>query len=461
MIYIFTGPSLPAEEARAELEAVYLPPVAMGDVYRAALDGPRAIGIIDGYFERVPAVWHKEILWAMAEGIHVYGSASMGALRAMELERFGMVGVGRVFEAFQRGELEDDDEVTITHAPPEDGYRPLSEAMVNIRATLASAREAGVITEPLRQRLERLAKELYYPERSHAAMLARAVRDGVPAARLEPLRAWLPKGRVNQKREDALAMLRRMREELAANPEPKRVRYTFEHTDTWEAARQEAERLRTETDPARGDSDPEGLLEELRVSGTFLQARQGGLARALLLERSRSLGRKAGDDVVKGSVEAFRRERGLLQADSIQRWLSEQHIEDAEGFFREEEAVRWMEERLESQALLHLPDHLRSAGTYGGLVERARRKARALASIGLENPRLSQVGLTEPELWRWYFVERLGQPVPDDLHPYAVRMGFEDVDGLRRVALRELCFLRLEEKAHPDGSPTPSRKERG
>ena len=47
------------------------PPVGQGDVYRAATRyRPRAIGIVDGYFHQVPSVWHKEILWAMAEGIH-------------------------------------------------------------------------------------------------------------------------------------------------------------------------------------------------------------------------------------------------------------------------------------------------------------------------------------------------------------------------------------------------------
>ena len=81
---VFTGPTISPAEARAELDALYLPPVAQGDVYRAALRRPKAIGIIDGYFERVPAVWHKEILWAMAKGIHVLGSASMGALRAAD-----------------------------------------------------------------------------------------------------------------------------------------------------------------------------------------------------------------------------------------------------------------------------------------------------------------------------------------------------------------------------------------
>jgi len=59
------------------------------------------IGIVDGNFETVATVWHKEILWAMAQGIHVYGAASIGALRAAELAEFGMKGVGAIFRHFQ------------------------------------------------------------------------------------------------------------------------------------------------------------------------------------------------------------------------------------------------------------------------------------------------------------------------------------------------------------------------
>src|SRR5262245_59945039 len=145
-IVVFTGPTLSAQEAYDELDAIYLPPVAQGDVYRVARTKPLAIGIIDGYFERVPSVWHKEILWAMQEGVHVFGSASMGALRAAELCSFGMEGVGEIFEAYRDGVLESDDDVAIIHGSADMGYVALSEAMVNIRRTLADAVSAGVIT---------------------------------------------------------------------------------------------------------------------------------------------------------------------------------------------------------------------------------------------------------------------------------------------------------------------------
>ena len=75
---VFVGLTIPVEEARRIIDAECRPPVAQGDVYRAALCRLRLIGIVDGYFDGVSSVWHKEVLWAMAQGIQVFGSASMG-----------------------------------------------------------------------------------------------------------------------------------------------------------------------------------------------------------------------------------------------------------------------------------------------------------------------------------------------------------------------------------------------
>jgi hypothetical protein len=241
-LHVFTGPTLSAEEGRQHLDACFLPPASRGDVYRAALARPLAIGIIDGYFDRVASVSHKEILWAMAQGIHVLGAASMGALRAAELSLFGMEGVGAVHEAYARGDLTADDEVAVAHGAAEDGYRPSSEAMVNVRATLGAAEQAGVISTDTRAWLEQSAKELFYPDRCYPLLLQRAEREGLAPAELQALRAFLPAGRVDQKRLDALALLRVMRERFGDGAEPKQVRYHFERTDAWEHIRAQADR---------------------------------------------------------------------------------------------------------------------------------------------------------------------------------------------------------------------------
>jgi hypothetical protein len=246
-VVVFLGPTLPHAEARRVLGADYRPPAAQGDVLRAALERPRAIGLVDGVFERVPSVWHKEILFALSEGVHVYGAASMGALRAAELDRFGMRGVGEVYRAYASGELEDDDEVAVAHADGEHGYRPSSDALVDVRATLDAAVGTGVVPAATARRvLERLAAT-FYADR----LLARALDPADEDERR--LLAWLPANRVDRKREDALALLRRLRDDLAAGLAPVRPAWTLQRTRVWEAA------LR-QVDPAPAGGDPDAAL---------------------------------------------------------------------------------------------------------------------------------------------------------------------------------------------------------
>jgi hypothetical protein len=233
---VFLGPTLPVSEARHLLPADFRPPVSQGDVLRAVDEAPAVIAIIDGYFERVPAVWHKEILWAMSQGIHVFGAASMGALRAAELVDFGMVGVGRVFEDFRNGVLEADDEVAVAHAPAEKMFRPLSDALVNIRATLAVAASQGVILSATHVTLLQIARTMFYPERRYERLLGEGARCGLPTADLDSLAGWLPKGRVDQKRVDAQGLLECLAKDAARDLPPKTVTYRFERTDAWLAA---------------------------------------------------------------------------------------------------------------------------------------------------------------------------------------------------------------------------------
>lgn len=234
--FIFTGPTISAQAARQHLDAVYLPPVSQGDVIRVLGRKPTAIGIIDGFFHNVPAVWHKEILAALHQGVPVYGAASMGALRAAELHAFGMVGVGAVFEAYRDGSIEDDDEVAVTHGPAELGYLALSEAMVNVRCTLADAFGGGVIPDRARALLERVAKDMPYTERTYDRLLKVAAAAGLPARDVEVLRAWLPAGRRDLKREDGVRMLQAMRARQAAGPERFKARFHFEETTLWQSA---------------------------------------------------------------------------------------------------------------------------------------------------------------------------------------------------------------------------------
>ncbi len=162
---IFSGPSL-SNRTTGYQGIDFRPPCKQGDVYRATLQKPSVIGVIDGYFDGMPSVWHKEILWALDQGIHVVGSASMGALRAAELHKFGMIGLGQVFEWYKSGEIEDDEEVAILHGPLELGYPTLSLATVNVRACCEKALSNGVLTPSEQETVLRSAQQIHYKERT-------------------------------------------------------------------------------------------------------------------------------------------------------------------------------------------------------------------------------------------------------------------------------------------------------
>ncbi len=223
---IFAGPSLSGDPVLQDTAFAWRPPAGEGDVYRAARSRPPAIGLIDGTFESGPAVWHKEILWALSQGIPVYGAASMGALRAAELAPFGMVGVGKIAAQFLSGALEDDDEVAIVHAPAELGYRPLSDAMVDIRATLEAAAADGVLSCKAAQTLTAFAKALFFKERHWQALLAHKALG----AKRATFGHWLAQNKVEQKRRDALALVAALRKPVKAP----RTAFAFQKTVHWQ-----------------------------------------------------------------------------------------------------------------------------------------------------------------------------------------------------------------------------------
>jgi hypothetical protein len=353
--------------------------VSQGDVYLTARQRPEAIGIIDGYFERVPAVWHKEILWAMAQGIHVFGSASMGALRAAELDTFGMEGVGAIYEAFRDGRLEDDDEVAVSHGPAAVDYRGGSEAMVNIRVTLDKAERLGVISRRTRAVLLSIAKNLFYPDRSYPRVLELAAESDAPGAELRDLRAWIPSGQVNQKRDDAVAMLRTMRERLSRGLPPKRVSYTMENTRIWNMATSIAGEL-----PSNGQTPdgvlPTALLEEIRLEGSFARVLQRGLTRVLSLHVAAQRKVTVTGEMMQETGDRWRDEHGLADLATFEQWLEERDL-SVEAFSRmiRDEALQQLVERsLLLEARRHLTDELHMSGEYDRLVARARDKARVL-----------------------------------------------------------------------------------
>jgi hypothetical protein len=198
------------------------PPAVAGDAYRPAATPPHAVVLIDGFFDERPAIRHKELLELIALGVFVVGGASMGALRAAELCAFGMIGVGRIFEAYSRGRLTGDDEVALLHGPEEWAWGALTEPLVNVRATLLHAVRRSVIDIEAARLVLETSVQIFYKRRTWPEILDRVEARGRPGAtRARALRDWVQTGRIDLKRLDALACLDRARLLVDATAPPR------------------------------------------------------------------------------------------------------------------------------------------------------------------------------------------------------------------------------------------------
>ena len=204
---MFVGPTLAADEVRARCPTRIVRPPAGGRRHpraRARARGSARIAIIDGYFERMAAVWHKEILLALERGIAVWGAASMGALRAAELAPFGMRrrrrDLSRVRARRARRRRRGRGRAPAGGAGLPRGLRRARQPpRSGSRARRVIARDARALVE--------LARARFYRERSWARLVDDARAAGLPT---RSSRRWLRTPPPDRKATDARALLARL-----------------------------------------------------------------------------------------------------------------------------------------------------------------------------------------------------------------------------------------------------------
>lgn len=443
---IFAGPTIAKPDILRLCDATVLPPAAMGDVFRAAKRRPRAIGIIDGYFEGAPSVWHKEILWTMAEGIAVFGAASMGALRAAELASFGMRGIGDIFADYLDGRLEDDDEVALEHGPAETGYIAMSEPMVNIRATIARSVSEGILSAAAADGLIGLAKRQFYKERSWQGLLRDNPAAMAPSER-DALARWLPANAIDVKRNDALKMAAAMAEFLAAPHEMAKEEFALEWTVMWDkAARAFIPHGAIASSNAEAVS-ADLVLDELRLQPEqYAGVRRRALARKLIDTGSPPDHAPADPAALRREMFRFRARKGLLTHSALLQWLNENGLDGAAFEKLLDEELRLEGAGASGRGLgTYIIAELQLTGGYSALARRAGHKQELVGEVRGRRLSVMQARLR-------YFEDILGQPVPDDIAQYAEDAGFADIDAFDRAIMREIAFRRQTDEAAGSGA---------
>lgn len=227
-IVVFAGPTISQEQIHALVPTAEIrPPIAAEDLIRANLSPGDLVAIIDGFYFQSAAVRHKEILALLKSGVHVWGAASIGALRAAELASFGMRGFGRIFQAYLQGEIEGDDEVALLHAPKDMGYTNLTEALVNTRYACDCAVAASVISPNTRNLIIATAAALPFYERTYPRILDMAMKQGLSQDSAQKLQDYVREQQPDLKQKDALELIQALR---TPPQEPAKTSFTLHET---------------------------------------------------------------------------------------------------------------------------------------------------------------------------------------------------------------------------------------
>jgi hypothetical protein len=175
---VFAGPSLGAAKLRSLSTAVHAPPIKRGDL--EAVDEYDVIVILDGEFGQSDSVSPKEILAVLGKGKTVIGAASMGALRASELDRSGMIGVGWVYDYFRRQAVRRDADVALAYSIFD--LKPMTVPVVDVEYWMERAFAAGLVGRKERTLVLKAARKIFFAERTEDRLmesLRRAVGDEV------------------------------------------------------------------------------------------------------------------------------------------------------------------------------------------------------------------------------------------------------------------------------------------
>lgn len=434
---VFVGPTLNRAEAESILPAHYLPPARQSDILSVVSKlNPKVICLIDGEFGQSLSVWHKEILFALEKGVKVLGSSSMGALRAAETWKFGMIGVGRIFEKYRDGVLTDDDDVALTYAPSEMGFIKITLPLVNIQATLEHGISYGLITNVLARKVEETSKRLHFSARDIPRICARGKLSALEAKAIEAL---FSENYVDQKKIDAISLLQKVRK--------------FDLTDNFMIPSVELNRSKcflTQFQQDRWSYINDGQVTQRQVCKhvalhhpDFETLRTKALWRALLVQFSNICGVEPTEDEVNKERDLFWRELRVVSSQQRATWAQDNDfpLEEIDKRLKEEAALgkleRWL---VTNQGGAEITEfvlaEIKASGEFPNWAKScADKMSLAMAKNTLAASKVNESNLME--LVRSHHIQTKWK-IPADIHDWIERSGFSDSDELRR----ELVFCK-------------------
>lgn len=443
---VFCGPSIPRDEARALAPSVvFRPPAAQGDLLTAVeQDGAEVLGLIDGTFHQSLSVWHNEVCYLLNRGISIYGASSMGALRAVETQRYGMVGIGTVFRWYLDGTISGDDEVALAHGDESFGFRPLSIPMVNVRASLAAAVQSGKMPETTAARVLQICASIFYADRLLPVILERCRDAGLEEACLPSVRQTLSDEYVDIKRTDAVELLFKISAIVDGSAERERpAPFDFKRSSLFETLYNVDRKIAVR----EGEISLERIAEHFALYGPdYDRIRKDAINRSIAIYLGYLMDITPTQADIDEEEHRFIQDRQLNSAADLRNWLHRNAFsyEDLRYHLREEciyrKLVDWVvKSRPFDRGCKRLLDELRLNGTFAFWASEAYEKTVIVDAYG-SRPEYRAVSGALPAQLAKLHADSGHVRITGDAQMWAEYLGFESPETLSEALERAVIF---------------------
>ncbi len=301
-------------------------PAQQGDIYRVAkLEATKSIILLDGFYKSVPAVWHKEILYAIEKGITVVGAASLGALRAVELDHYGMVGIGVIYKWYKDGTLYRDPDVAVAHTGSEDGYRPLTVPIVNIKATLKVLQPRLRCDEE--EKILNAARRIYFEHRTTTSLVKVIGDSGLDKTQIDLVVDALMNHYIDQKTNDSIQALTEV--SRISDSMKERNTFTFSNTIYWDAMRNNDSYIQPNSTGFLSTRLAFLAFQLLERPDAFMRMRQHSISLDLCLWLGSIYGIEASEPKIAATMKRLLSQLEINETE-LPHWLEQRGLDSAE-----------------------------------------------------------------------------------------------------------------------------------
>lgn len=306
---VFVGPSVNGEIDKIKNdypEIIFYPPLKHAELLSIIeIEKPTIVGIVDDYTGFGESSWHSEILYTLKKGIKIFGAASQGAIKALELDNMGMIGIGKIYQYYKNKSIISHDEVLCVFN--NETFKKITIPYINF---LLSSIDKDIL---------KIIQKIHWKERTFKKIYEKLRENGFSDEDFKKIKEKY----IDFQKLDTLLLLNKIREFKSKNNE---IKLNKIKEDSALKIMYERDRIVKNNKGRTTLNDVANFTVFHHLNPTELIF--NSLNREIVAFFAKYLNIQLSNDEIDNEIKRFKRDRNIKNEQDYQKWLEENDINE-------------------------------------------------------------------------------------------------------------------------------------